>query len=272
MQKAISMQKELNMQERLIVALDFPTQQAALEVVSNLEGLVDFFKVGLQLFTAGGPSLIRELKERGCKIFLDLKFHDIPNTVANAVTSACSLGVEFLSVHASGGKKMLEAACHEVKSFIPPEITPGTEPERVSEVVPKIVPECGTKILAITTLTSLTDNDIKDELRVSVPLSKYVLDLALMAKEAGCHGIVASGKELLNLKEHFGKSFIFVVPGIRPSASLIQQDDQARIITPKDAIKGGADFLVVGRPIISATNPKEAAYRIISEMKEAKAI
>ena len=164
-----------NVNERLIVALDIRSQGEALKMVSNLSGIVSFFKIGMQLFIAAGPTLVREIKDKGCKIFLDLKLHDIPNTVAQAVESAGKLGVEFLSIHSLGGKKMIEAARKEAEKI-------------KTSGVPL-------KLIGVTLLTSLSETELKNELGVSRSLDMQVEELALMATKSGCDGVVASPQE-----------------------------------------------------------------------------
>lgn len=244
---------EDTMRKRLIAALDVKTRQAALDIASKLSGVVDFFKVGLQLFIEAGPSFIKELKTGGCRVFLDLKLHDIPNTVARAVESAAKLEVDFLTIHAAGGNEMLKAAV-KAASAVNNNQTP-------------------LKIIAVTLLTSITELQLQKELGVTRSLISQVEALALMAKDAGCHGLVASPLEIKQLRAKVGRSTLLVTPGIRPLSNSLetQNDDQARIATPKEAILQGADYLVVGRPILEAPDPKEAALSIIEEMESAYA-
>ena len=204
---------------------------------------VGFYKVGKELFTAAGPAIVRELVGDGKKVFLDLKFHDIPNTVAGAVHSASSLGVSLLTVHASGGSKMLEAAARAAA-------------ESASRPT----------ILAVTVLTSMTAEDV-EEIGVSGSVESQVLRLAALALNAGCGGIVASAQEASRLRQSLGDAFTLVTPGIRPEGGMAA--DQARVVTPELAIRAGANYLVVGRPITAADHPKDAAKAILQQIERA---
>ena len=230
-----------NGRDRLIVALDTPDVEKTRALVQKLGDSVSFYKVGKELFTAVGPSIVRELVAGGKKVFLDLKFHDIPNTVAGAVRSAASLGVSLLTVHASGGSKMLQAAA---------------EAAAQSESQPTV--------LAVTVLTSLAAPDL-EQIGVKGSLEAQVLRLASLAINAGCGGIVASAQEALHLRQALGAEFTLVTPGIRPAGSVAA--DQARVVTPEAAIRAGADFLVVGRPISAADDPVEAARAILQQIE-----
>jgi len=218
------------MATELIVAVDVPNLEQASRVLDQLADSVRWFKVGLQLFTASGPGVVREIRARGGKVFLDLKFHDIPNTVAGAAQSAAALGVEMFNVHASGGEAMMRAA--------------GGGAAQAGVARPTII--------AVTVLTSqpATEDD--------------VLRLARSAKTSGLDGIVCSAREAVTLKRELGADFKLICPGIRPAWS--EKGDQNRIVTPRDAVKAGADYIVVGRPILAAPNPAEAAKRVIEEM------
>ena len=227
---------------KLIVALDFPDRESALDAVGKLSGHVGFFKVGLELFTREGPRVVEEIRDRGEKIFLDLKLHDIPNTVRGAVRSACRLGVQMLTVHASGGPNMLAAACEEARSSDHPPL-----------------------LLAVTALTSLSEDDIR-MMGVSGSVELWVERLATMAADSGVPGIVASSKELVMLRRKFWDSLQFVVPGIRPAGAAAQ--DQARTATPGEAVKAGANYIVVGRPILQAADPANAADLIVDEIQK----
>jgi orotidine-5'-phosphate decarboxylase len=224
----------------LIVALDVPDRNAALKAVEKLSGHVGLFKIGLELFTREGPRLVEEIRDRGEKIFLDLKLHDIPNTVKGAVRSVCTLGVQMLTVHASGGPKMLEAACQEAQSASAPPL-----------------------ILAVTALTSLSDADIQN-LGITGTAEQWVEKLARIASESGIRGVVASAKELPMLRAKFADKLQFVIPGIRPAGAALQ--DQSRAVTPGEAIQSGANYIVVGRPILQAPNPAAAADAIVAEI------
>jgi len=226
----------------LIVALDVPDRSAALKAVDQLSGHVGYFKLGLEIFTREGPRLVEEIRDRGEKIFLDLKLHDIPNTVKGAVRSACQLGVHMLTVHASGGAKMLEAASQEAQST-----------------------EAAPLILAVTALTSLSEEEIQ-RVGVAGSVEQWVERLAEMAYQSGIRGLVASSKELPMLRSKFQNSMRYVIPGIRPTGAAVQ--DQSRIATPSEAVRAGASYIVVGRPILQAADPAQAADAIISEISQ----
>jgi orotidine-5'-phosphate decarboxylase len=226
--------------ERLIVALDVPSLRKARTLVDALRGRVGMFKVGGQLFTAAGPEIVRELVEEGEQVFLDLKFHDIPNTVARAAESASRLGVSLVDVHGLGGSAMVSRAA---------EVLSGTR----------------TRLLAITVLTSHDDDGLR-ELGIERPLREQVPALARLAQEAGAHGVVASPHEVAAIREACGFDFLVVTPGIRPAG--VARDDQARAATPAAALQAGADYLVVGRPITQAADPGAAADAIVAEMDE----
>lgn len=227
--------------DRLIVALDVPTAEQARGLVSRLGP--GFYKVGNQLFTAAGPAFVSELVEAGHPVFLDLKFHDIPNTVASAVSAATRLGVAFVDVHASGGKAMLEAAAAACKG------TP-------------------TRLLAVTVLTSHTAATL-GEIGVADALQASVRRLARLAQDAGADGVVASPNEVALIRAECGPRFLVVTPGIRPAGTAAL--DQARAATPAAALRAGADYLVVGRPISEARDPRAAAAAIVAEMESAAA-
>jgi orotidine-5'-phosphate decarboxylase len=231
----------MDARDRLIVALDVPNASAARVIAGQVGDAAGFIKVGKQLFTAEGPPVVRDLVASGRRVFLDLKFHDIANTVAGAVTSAAQLGVSMLTVHASGGSKMLRAA--------------------VEAAGPS-----GPMVLAVTVLTSLNDQDMT-EIGVAGRASDQVLRLAGLARACGCPGIVASPSEAAEIRRELGTGFAIVTPGIRPSGS--QVGDQARVATPADAIGAGATHLVVGRPITADKDPAAAARRVLAEIEEA---
>ncbi len=232
--------------ERLIVALDLPSSDAASRMAGKLHGHVGMFKVGMELFGAEGPALPRGLAARGEGVFLDLKFHDIPNTVRAAAREAAQLGVRMINVHASGGRKMMAAAREGVES--------------VSSGASRPL------ILAVTALTSLTPEDLQEIGLAGTP-EEAVIRLAQLAQRAGMDGVVASAKEAAAIRAACGQKFIIVTPGIRPAASAAQ--DQARVSTPADAIRAGADYLVVGRPITGAADPAAAADAVAAEIQEA---
>jgi orotidine-5'-phosphate decarboxylase len=227
--------------DRLIVALDAPDAERARALVLQLGESVRFYKVGKELFTAVGPEIVRELVGNGKKVFLDLKFHDIPNTVAAAVRSAAALGVSLLTVHASGGAKMLQAAA-EAAAQSPAKPT----------------------VLAVTVLTSLGSEDL-EEIGVAGIAEAQVLRLAALALQSGCGGVVASAQEAARLRQSLGTGFALVTPGIRPAGA--DAGDQTRVVTPEAAIRAGADYLVVGRPITAAPDPSTAARAILREIE-----
>lgn len=217
------------MNKRIIVALDKPTYAEALNLAGMLDPSFCRVKVGKELFTATGPAVVEALMRRGFEVFLDLKFHDIPNTVAGAVRSVCNLGVWMVNVHCLGGRKMMESAVEAMKNVSNPP-----------------------KLIGVTVLTSMDAYDLAE---VGIPWSpaEHAVHLASLAQRAGLDGVVCSGQEAGVLREHLGKDFILVTPGIRlPEGSV---DDQARIMTPEKAIMSGANYLVVGRPITSAPDP-----------------
>jgi len=227
------------MKDRIIVALDTDATDAALGTVKALSGEVGMFKVGMELFPRGGPDLIRRIRDAGFDVFLDLKFHDIPNTVAGAVRSAAALGVKFATVHASGGRAMLTAAAEAAR---------GT----------------GTKLLAVTILTSLDDADLAD-VGFSLGTADAVSRLAGLAVSSGIEGIVCSAKEVDAVRTRVGKGITLVTPGVRMPSDAV--GDQKRVVTPADAIRRGADYIVVGRPITKAVDPAAAARAIAASMR-----
>lgn len=230
-------------QDKIIVALDVKDEKAALALVKKLKGKVGVFKIGKELFTACGPSIVKKVQKLGGKVFLDLKFHDIPNTVAKAVGLATKLGVYMMTLHTSGGSEMMKAAAQAAKENAPKGKLP--------------------IILGVTMLTSLDDKALK-EIGFKYNAEQMVIRLAKMAKKAGLGGIVSSPKEVKKLRKALGKDMVLVTPGIRPLWSVA--GDQKRIMTPKDAVKAGADFMVIGRPITGHKNPAEAATLIAKEI------
>lgn len=232
--------------ERLIVALDVSSAAAAQKIVAAVGEAASIYKVGMQLYTAEGPQVVRDLVAAGHKVFLDLKFHDIPNTVGSAVREAASLGVHMLTVHACGGSKMLQAAADAAARS-------GNHPPVV---------------LAVTVLTSMDESDL-NSVGVAGKVSDQVTRLARTAIQSGCQGIVASVQEASLLRKELGDKFAIVTPGIRPAGSAI--GDQARIATPAEAMAAGATHIVVGRPITGASDPRTAAKEVVAEMSEALA-
>jgi len=226
--------------QRLIVALDVPSAAAAQKIVAAVGDSAFCYKVGMQLYTAEGPQLVRDLVASGRRVFLDLKYHDIPNTVAAAVTEAARLGVSMLTVHASGGGGMLRAAT-----------------EAAAAVNPAL------KVLAVTVLTSLDDRDL-DKLGICGRVQDQVLRLAALAIANGCQGVVASAREASELRSELKDEFVIVTPGVRPAGA--KWGDQARVVTPAEAIAAGATHIVVGRPITEAADPGSEARAILSQM------
>lgn len=224
----------------IILALDLPTADAALELVDRLGDAVTRYKVGPVLYTRTGPSVVRELRARGKGVFLDLKFHDIPNTVAGAVAAAAELEVELLTLHATGGSEMMRAAREAA----------GTE---------------GPKLLGVTLLTSLTPADVEEIWgKELMSVREETLRLAGLAAEAGLDGVVASVLETEAIRRRQGSDFLVVTPGIRPAGSL--PGDQSRTATPAEAARAGADLLVIGRPVTAAADPVAAVERIRAEL------
>jgi orotidine-5'-phosphate decarboxylase len=228
--------------ERLIVALDVSNAREAHDLVQRIGDAAGVYKVGLQLFTAEGPAFVRELVRSGRKVFLDLKFHDIPNTVGQAVRQAVELGVSMLTVHGSGGSTMLKAATDAANGRI--------------------------TLLAVTVLTSMNDEDLQEVGIAGRPLDQ-VLRIAALAKAAGIGGVVASPQEAAQIRKALGEGFAIVTPGVRPAG--LSLDDQQRVATPAGAIAAGASHLVVGRPITHAPNPADAAQAILHEIEQAQA-
>ena len=236
-----------SMRERLIVALDLDDLDLATELVRSLAQEVGMFKIGKQLFTHAGPQAVRLIQDLGGEIFLDLKFHDIPNTVAKAAIEATRLGVKMFNVHASGSLEMMRLTVKEV--------------ERVSRQQKLRRPI----MLGVTVLTSLGQEDLQ-RLGVEHKIADQVVRLALLTKEAGMDGVVASPHEVADIRHACGQRFVIVTPGIRPAES--QRNDQQRVMTPADAVRAGVDYIVVGRPILEAKNPVMAARAIVAEMEE----
>jgi orotidine-5'-phosphate decarboxylase len=227
----------LTARDRLIVALDFPTQAKALALVSVLSDSVSIYKIGLQLYTAAGPAIVQAVAATGAKIFLDLKLHDIPNTVAKAVAAAGELGIQMLTVHLSGGGAMLKAA--------------------VEAKAPHLA------LLGVTVLTSATQETL-GEIGVTSSLEDQVLRMAELGKKSGVDGLITSPHEVGLLRERLGAETTLVTPGVRPAWAAA--DDQKRFTTPRDAIKNGADYLVIGRPITAAADPRAAVERVVEEL------
>jgi len=237
-----------SMRERLIAALDIDSLDQAQELVRLLAGDVGMFKIGKQLFTHAGPQAVRLIQELGGEIFLDLKFHDIPNTVAKAAIEATRMGVKMFNVHASGSLEMMRLTVKEV--------------ERVCRQEKRRKPI----MLAVTVLTSLNQDDLK-RVGVDGKVTDQVVRLALLTKEAGMDGVVASPQEVGDIRGACGRHFVIVTPGIRPADS--KRNDQQRVMTPGDAVRAGVDYIVVGRPILEAEDRVAAARGIVAEMEHA---
>ena len=223
---------------KLIVALDFDSKYKAIQSVEHLREDVKLFKVGLELFSVCGPEIIAEIRNMGCDVFLDLKFHDIPNTVEKAAHAVSGLGAFMFNVHALGGLEMMKRA--------------------------KYAAGDKSKVIAVTILTSTDENALK-KCGINVNIEDEVIKLAALAKEAGMDGVVASAKEASRIRKELGKDFLIVTPGIRPASAA--SDDQKRVATPREAIDAGADYKVVGRPVTGAPDPARAARDIIKEIE-----
>ncbi|HEY0791631.1 MAG TPA: orotidine-5'-phosphate decarboxylase [Chthoniobacterales bacterium] len=230
--------------DKIILALDVPSRSDALRLVDQLGGEVRWFKIGLQLFCAEGPAFVRELRGAGANVFLDLKLHDIPQTVRHAVQTVIGMGVQMLTIHLLGGTEMCMAA-----------VTGRSTADAL--------------LLGVTVLTSLTDDDLR-ETGFRTVVEDEVLLLGNLAKSAGIPGLVASPKEVAVLRKHYGSYFTIVTPGVRPVWA--EPGDQKRFVTPAEAIQAGADYLVIGRPIHGASKPIEALRRVIEEVEAADAV
>jgi orotidine-5'-phosphate decarboxylase len=225
--------------DKIIVALDVPSAQEAQELIRRLGDRVGWFKVGLQLFAAVGPAIVEEIKKGGAKVFLDLKFHDIPNTVQQAVRSACALGADMLTIHLCGGSEMCRAAVQGRA-------------------------QSSTLLLGVTVLTSQNDQTLA-EVGIKANVAEQVLLLATLAKAAGIDGLIASPHEIRLLRNRFGPRFTIVTPGIRPTGA--DRGDQKRVMTPSEAIKAGSDYLVIGRSITGTADPVAALNGIEAELE-----
>jgi orotidine-5'-phosphate decarboxylase len=226
-----------NARDRLIVALDFPTAAQALDLVRELSGEVSFFKIGLQLYTAAGPEVIHAVVATGAQVFLDLKLHDIPNTVAKSVAAAAGLSVRMLTIHLSGGRRMIEAAVAECPADL--------------------------LLLGVTVLTSSDEATLR-ETGVERGVEEHTVALASLGLTAGVGGLIASPQELRPLRDRLGEEVTIITPGVRPSWA--EADDQKRFTTPQEALRNGADYLVIGRPITAHPDPREAVRKILAEI------
>jgi orotidine-5'-phosphate decarboxylase len=238
----------MNLAERLIVALDVSTAQEALAIVDSLADAVSYYKIGMQLYNSEGQEMVKQLTGRGKQVFVDLKFHDIPNTAAQAGGVLTRLGVTMFNLHVAGGKVMMRETLAKAKE----------EAAKLGIVRPKII--------GVTILTSMNQQQFAEDLGYQMPVKDKVREWSLMAQEVGLDGVVASAEELPLIRACCGNEFLVVTPGIRPAWWVT--NDQQRIVTPKDAIKMGASHIVVGRPIYGNDNPREAALKILAEMEE----
>jgi orotidine-5'-phosphate decarboxylase len=243
-----STQKDLTPKNRLAVALDFSGEQEAMKLVDRLGDTCQWFKVGMELYYAAGNSIVQQLRDRGFNVFLDLKLHDIPNTVAGAVRSVAQAGASLLTIHAGGGAAMMSAAAEAASA-------PGSP-----------------RLVAVTVLTSMDANELAG-IGITASPADQVLRLARLAQTSGIDGMVCSAEEVAALRKETGPNTLLVIPGIRPAGSAIHAaigNDQKRIATPADAIAHGASMLVVGRPITRAAEPAEAAQAILQEIEHAQ--
>lgn len=225
---------------KIIIALDYPQAAPALELASRLDPALCRLKVGKELFTAAGPQLLEQIMQRGFEVFLDLKYHDIPNTVAQACKAASMMGVWMLNVHALGGRKMMEAAREAMAQTVKPP-----------------------KLIAVTVLTSMAQEDLQ-EIGIAHSPAEMVLRLARLARDSGLDGVVCSAQEAALLRRECGQEFCLVTPGIRPADAAA--DDQSRIMTPRAAMENGASYLVIGRPVTRAPDPLEALEKISEQI------
>lgn len=235
----------MSIAERIIVPLDVSTEAEVIALIEQLPQ-VSFWKVGLELFVSSGPGILRTLKAKQKRIFLDLKFHDIPNTVAGACRCAARYGVDLLTIHSTAGRDALKAACGAVQ-----------EGADQGECLPP-------KLIAITLLTSLSPRQLAFDLKIPLELPEYALQMALLAQETGLDGAVCSPQEVEQLRQACGDDFLLVCPSVRPSWATA--GDQARSLTPGQALLAGADYLVIGRPITAASSPESAWQRVCDEL------
>lgn len=239
--------REITPRDRIVLALDVDSDQEALGIVAELKDSVGVFKVGHQLFTAYGPDIVRRIIGTGGRVFLDLKYHDIPSTVAKASAEAVKLGVSIFNVHSLGGLDMMKAAAEAAKETAGKHNLPAPT------------------VLAVTVLTSMDEKDLRKELKITRSLQREVAHLARLAQRAGLHGVVASPREIKMLRRAVRGEFVILTPGVRPAWA--GKDDQKRVMTPGEAVKAGADYIVVGRPVLNAADRKEAVVKILEEIK-----
>jgi orotidine-5'-phosphate decarboxylase len=242
-----TLDRALPARDRIVLALDVDSDRDALEIVLELRSSVGMFKVGHQLFTAYGPDIVRRIVDTGSRVFLDLKYHDIPNTVAKASAEAVKLGVSIFNVHALGGADMMKAAAASAK-------------EAADRAGRK-----GPVVLAVTVLTSMDDQALRRELKIARSLPRQVSHLARMAQRAGMDGVVASPQEIKLLRRSVRGPFVILTPGVRPAWAA--KDDQKRIMTPAESVAAGADYIVVGRPVLNAPDRKAAVEKLVQEMQ-----
>ena len=232
--------------KRLVLALDVDNDAEALDIVNELKDDVGMFKVGHQLFTAYGPDIVRRIIGKGGRVFLDLKYHDIPNTVAKASAEAVKLGVSIFNVHALGGLDMMKAAAGSAKETA----------DKLGLPLPVV--------LAVTVLTSMDEKSLRKELKITRSVQREVSHLARLAQRAGMHGVVASPQELKMLRRAIRGEFVILTPGVRPEWAA--KDDQKRTMTPGEAVRAGADYIVIGRPVLKADDRKAAVRKILEEI------
>jgi orotidine-5'-phosphate decarboxylase len=232
--------------EKIILALDVSEGKYALDIVERFTDQIDIFKIGLELFISAGPGIVDEIQKKGKRIFLDLKFHDIPNTVVKAAAAATRLGVFMFNVHASGGFDMMRRCREAVVDLC------------LKEDLRR------PKLLGVTVLTGISQDVLKNELNIQHSVKAHVKQLAKLVQQAGLDGVVASGHEATAVRDHFGKDFIVVTPGIRASWS--PPDDQRRTVTPREAIRAGADYIVLGRTVLNQPDPSKALELITTEI------
>jgi len=239
----------LSAREKIVLALDVNTQQEALALVKGLSDYVGVFKVGMQLFSSAGPDIVKCINDMGGRVFVDLKFHDIPNTVAAAGRVMTRMNCYMFNVHAAGGREMMRKVTAEVRE----------EADRLGVEAPLV--------LAVTVLTSISQSELEKEMFISgIDLKDLVVKWALIARESGISGVVCSPHEIAAIRKACGPDFKIVTPGIRPAWA--QENDQKRITTPRQALEMGADFIVIGRPITGADNPRQAAEKIVKELED----
>ncbi|MGR6835672.1 orotidine-5'-phosphate decarboxylase [Syntrophomonas erecta] len=235
--------------DRIIVALDVDGEREALKLVEQLSGMIGAYKIGMQLYNSSGPGIVERIQNLGGKVFVDLKFHDIPNTVAAAARVMTRLRCFMFNVHAAGGREMMDRAASAVAE----------ESEKLHTKPPLT--------LAVTVLTSISQLELEKDMLISgLQLEEVVGRWAAMAKESGINGVVCSPREISIIRQTCGNDFLIVTPGIRPAWA--ETNDQKRITTPRQALDLGADYMVIGRPITAANDPREAAQKIIDELEE----